>query len=56
MPVKEDSRYPLLLTIAEENWRENNPELVKSLEGKGILQQSLESAVELTIITSNKAN
>jgi hypothetical protein len=40
-----------VLAIAEENWRENNPELVKSLEEQGTLRQNLESAVGLTIIS-----
>jgi hypothetical protein len=50
LPVKEDARYPQLLAIAEQNWREENPTLVKSLEKAGTLQKSLESAVELTIV------
>ena len=50
LQVKEDARYLQLLALAEENWRENNPSLVKSLEKKGTLQQSLKSAVGLTIV------
>jgi hypothetical protein len=48
--VKEDARYPYLLAMAEQNWREENPKLVRSLEKAGTLQKSLESAVELTIV------
>ena len=48
--MKEDARYPQLLAMAEQNWREENPMLVKSLEKVGTLQKSLESAVALTII------
>jgi hypothetical protein len=50
LPPKEDARYLPLLQEAEQNWRENNPALVKSLEQKEQLQQALESAVELTIV------
>jgi hypothetical protein len=48
--VKEDARYLYLLAMAEQNWREQNPTLVKSLEKAGTLQKSLESAAELTIV------
>jgi hypothetical protein len=50
LPVKEDARYPQLLAMAEQNWRAENPTLVKPLEKAGTLQKSLESAVELTIV------
>ena len=45
LPVKEDARYPYLLTMAEQNWRGENPKLVRSLEKTGTLQKSLESSV-----------
>jgi hypothetical protein len=51
MPVKEDARYLPLLAETEENWRENYPRLVKRLEKTGRLKQTLESAVELAIIS-----
>ena len=50
LPVKEDARYPQLLAMAEQNWREENPTLVKALEKAGTLRKNLESAVELTIV------
>jgi hypothetical protein len=50
LPVNEDARYPQLLKLAEENRRDNNPALVKSLEKAGELQQNLKNAVELTIV------
>ena len=36
--------------MAEQNWREENPKLVKSLEKAGTLRKSLANAVELTIV------
>ena len=51
LPAKGDARFQPLLAMAEENWREHNPQLVSSLEKSGKLQQTLESAVELTIIS-----
>ncbi len=51
MPAKEDARFLPLLAQTEENWREFNPDLVSKLEKSGKLQQTLESAVELTIIS-----
>ena len=50
LPVKEDARYPQLLAMAEQNWREYNPKLVKALEKSGTLQKNLEGAVALTIV------
>jgi hypothetical protein len=51
LPAKEDARFQSLLDMAEQNWREHNPQLVSNLEKSGELQQTLESAVELTIIS-----
>jgi hypothetical protein len=51
LPVKEDARFLPLLAMAEQNWREQNPALVSKLEQSGKLQQTPESAVELTIIS-----
>jgi len=51
LPAKDDARFQPLLAMAEQNWREHNPELVSNLEKDGTLKQTLESAVELTIIS-----
>ncbi len=51
MPAKDDARFQPLLAMAEQNWREQNPGLVSKLEQSGKLKQTLESAVELTIIS-----
>jgi hypothetical protein len=51
LPAKDDARFQPLLAMAEQNWREQNPELVSKLEQSGKLKQTLESAVELTIIS-----
>ena len=51
LPVKEDARFLPLLAQTEQNWREQNPKLVSSLEKSGKLKQTLEGAVELTIIS-----
>jgi hypothetical protein len=39
------------MAMAEENWRESNPDLVKARAKRGTLQKCLEGAVELTIIS-----
>jgi hypothetical protein len=51
LPAKEDARFQPLLAMAEQNWREQNPDLVSKLEQSGTLAQTLESAVELAIIS-----
>jgi hypothetical protein len=48
---REDARFEPLRKMAETNWREYNPKLVKALEKSGTLQKNLDSAVELAIIT-----
>ena len=45
MPAKEDARFQPLLAMAEQNWREQNPDPVFKLEQSGKLKQTLESAV-----------
>jgi hypothetical protein len=51
MPAKDDARFRPLLAMVEQNWREQNPDLVSKLEQSGKLKQNLESAVELAIIS-----
>ena len=51
LPAKKDARFQPLLAETEQNWREFNPDLVSKLEQSGKLKQTLESAVELTIIS-----
>jgi hypothetical protein len=51
LPAKEDARFLPLLAQTEQNWWEQNPELVSSLEKNGKLRQNLESVVELAIIS-----
>jgi hypothetical protein len=51
MPAKDDARFQPLLAETEQNWREFNPDLVSKLEQSGKLKQTLESAVELAIIS-----
>ncbi len=47
---QEDARFAPLKAMAEENWRENNPKLVKELEKSGSLEKILESKVSQAII------
>ena len=51
LPAKEDARFQPLLAMAEQNWREHNLQLVSNLEKDRKLKQTLESAVELTIVS-----
>lgn len=51
MPAKDDARFQPLLAQTEQNWREQNPKLVSSLEKSGKLKETIESAVELAIIS-----
>jgi hypothetical protein len=39
LPVNDDARYPQLLKLAEQNWREENPKLVRSLEKAGTFKK-----------------
>ena len=55
LPAKEDARFKPLLTQTEQNWREQNPSLVSSLEKSGKLKQTLESTVELATISQQQS-
>ena len=45
-PPKQDARYPILRALAEENWRENNPKPVKTLEKNNLFEKTLDSKTE----------
>ena len=54
IPPKEDARFGPLRAMAEENWREHSPKLVKLLEKQGNLEQRLDEATENAILILNQ--